>query len=102
MGFLVEAETTERLEPFSLAEARAKFAAGEIDVLDVREDDERSQHRIDGSVHIPFSRIRDASVDGKPVATICESGARAAIAASVLAAKGADVHPIVDGGVSSF
>jgi hydroxyacylglutathione hydrolase len=101
-GFLLDADATESLAPLTLAEARAKFAAGEIDVVDVREDDERGQHRISGSTHIPFSRIRDAYVDGKPVATICESGARAAIAASVLAANGADAHPIVDGGVSSF
>ncbi len=101
-GFVAAADETERLQPLTVAEARAMFAAGEIDVLDVREDDEREEHRIPGSAHIPFSRIRDAFLDGRPVATICESGARAAIAASVLAAHGVEARPILDGGVSSF
>ncbi len=35
----------------------------------------------------------------RPVVTICESGARAAIAASILRGRGYDARPVVDGGI---
>ena len=34
--------------------------------------------------------------------TICESGARAGIAASILAARGVDVRPVLDGGIAGW
>ena len=40
--------------------------------------------------------------DGRPVVTICESGARAAVAASVLAASGVDARPVLDGGMQAW
>ena len=47
--------------------------------------------------------LADAEVpaDG-PVITICESGPRAAIAASLLAAKGLDARPVVGGGIRDW
>jgi rhodanese-related sulfurtransferase len=36
------------------------------------------------------------------VVTICESGARAAIAASVLAAAGVDARPVLRGGIPDW
>jgi rhodanese-related sulfurtransferase len=36
------------------------------------------------------------------VITLCESGARAAIAASVLLAHGVDARPVLDGGVADL
>jgi rhodanese-related sulfurtransferase len=38
----------------------------------------------------------------KRILTICESGPRAAIAASILAARGFDAHPVVNGGIDSW
>jgi hypothetical protein len=38
----------------------------------------------------------------KPIVTICETGPRAAIAASILAAHGFDAHPVVNGGIDSW
>ena len=38
----------------------------------------------------------------KPVVTICESGARAAIAASLLKREGFDARAIADGGIEDF
>jgi rhodanese-related sulfurtransferase len=38
----------------------------------------------------------------RPVVTICESGARAGIAASILAAKGVDARPVLEGGTSEW
>jgi rhodanese-related sulfurtransferase len=38
----------------------------------------------------------------RPVVTICESGARAGIAASILAAKGIDARPVLNGGITAW
>ena len=56
------------------------------------------------SRHIPYrllARVADG-VGEKPVVTICDTGARAAIAASVLAAAGIDARPVLDGGVNDW
>ena len=71
----------------------------------MRELDERDSGFIPGSKHIPYRLLRayGATVaDGKPVVTICESGPRAGIAASVLAAAGVDARPVIHGGVSDW
>jgi hydroxyacylglutathione hydrolase len=72
-------------------------------VLDVREDDEWRRGHIPGSVHRPYHDI-DAIPPGidpqRPVAVICASGQRAAVAASLVRRHGADeVIHVVDGGV---
>jgi hydroxyacylglutathione hydrolase len=75
-------------------------------LLDVREKDERDTGYIPGSVHVPYRLLRACGADcidgGKPVVTICESGARAAIAASVLSAAGVDARPVLGGGVTDW
>jgi rhodanese-related sulfurtransferase len=89
-----------------LEAAQRLHAAGEIELVDVREDDERAREAIPGSLHLPFRLVAEAADDGmrtgKPIVTICESGARAAIAASVLVAGGIDARPIIHGGVGSW
>jgi len=71
----------------------------------VREADERDDGYIAGSRHIPY-RLLPGLCDGlaneKPVVTICQTGARAAIAASVLAASGIDARPVIAGGVPDW
>ena len=70
----------------------------------MREADERDDGFIPGSTHLPYRTARQAAENGlcgeKPIVTICESGARAAIAASVLHAAGLDARPVLDGGVA--
>ena len=54
---------------------------------------------------MPYRLLRacGASVaERKPVVTICESGPRAAIAASVLAAAGVDARPVLHGGITDW
>jgi hydroxyacylglutathione hydrolase len=75
-----------------------------IQVLDVRERSEWDEGHIDGAVHTPWhdvDRIPDGLDPERPIAVICASGQRAAVAASLLARAGAEhvVH-VVDGGVS--
>ena len=104
-GYLTEAEATESYEPVAIDELDGLLAAEAIDLIDVREADERDAGYIPGSRHVPYRLMRacGASVaNGKPVVTICESGPRAAIAASILAAAGVDARPVLAGGIADW
>jgi hydroxyacylglutathione hydrolase len=96
----------ERLEPVTVDELERRLAAGEIELLDVRETEERDAGFIPGSTHLPYRTARLAAENGlcgeRPIVTICESGARAAIAASVLQAAGLDARPVLDGGIDEW
>jgi hydroxyacylglutathione hydrolase len=76
---------------------------GKLQVLDVRERSEWDAGHIPGSVHQPYHDIRDVP-DGidrsRPLAVVCGSGQRAAVAASLLQRHGAEqVIHVVHGGV---
>jgi hydroxyacylglutathione hydrolase len=105
-GYTMDAEATERLEPVELGELEALMDDDSVQVLDVREKDERDTGYIPGTLHMPYRLLRacgaDCIEDGKPVVTICESGARAGIAASVLAAAGVDARPVLHGGINDW
>ena len=100
-GYTVDPPSDESISPIGLDEVEELLAAGEIEVLDVREKDERDGGYIAGTRHIPYRLLRVCGdrVGEKPVVTICNTGARAAIAASVLAADGVDARPVLHGGV---
>jgi len=90
----------------SIEELERLLAADEICLLDVREADERDSGSIPGSRHVPYRVVRQAAENdlcgGRPIVTICESGPRAAIAASVLSAAGLDARPVLDGGINEW
>src|SRR6185503_6620050 len=96
----------EKLEPVSLEELERLLTEDAVDLLDVRETDERDESHIPGSQHLPYRTARAAAeaglLNGRPVVTICESGPRAAIAASVLQAAGVNARPVLDGGVATW
>jgi rhodanese-related sulfurtransferase len=88
-------------------ELERRLAAGEIELFDVREAEERDGGSIPGSRHLPYRMARQAADNGlccadRPIVTICESGARAAIAASVLQAAGLDARPVLDAGIPEW
>ncbi len=59
----------------------------DIQVLDVREDDEWTAGRIEGAVHIPLGELerRVSELDrNRPLVTVCRSGGRAGKAAEFL------------------
>ena len=89
----------------SAPDARSRLAAGEIRLFDVRETSERDDGFIPGSTHLPYRNVRAAAENGLcdelPIVTICESGARAAIAASVLRSVGVDARPVL-GGIATW
>ncbi|HVM56420.1 MAG TPA: rhodanese-like domain-containing protein [Gaiellaceae bacterium] len=98
-----EAGGEERLEPVEMDELERRLAAGEIDLVDVREPDEAAAGSIPGSRNVPYRLIRaDTPNGGRPIVTVCETGPRAAIAASVLRAEGVDARPVLDGGVTAW
>ncbi len=78
------------------------IAEGSVDVIDVREPSERDAGYIPGSRNIPYRVIAEFADDlagGRPLVTVCETGPRAAIAASVLAAAGLKARPVIHGGI---
>src|SRR5919201_1591415 len=104
-GYLVDAAVRERLEPITLDELERLLAYDAVQVIDVREKDERNSGYIPGSRHIPYRLARaypDELDNGPPVVTVCGSGTRAAIAASVLAAEGVGARPLLDAGVADW
>jgi hydroxyacylglutathione hydrolase len=105
-GYATDVVDVERTETVDVVELERLLGDESITLLDVREKDERDTGYIPGSVHMPYRLLRACGagcVNGdKPVVTICESGARAAIAASVLAAAGVDARPVLGGGISDW
>jgi hydroxyacylglutathione hydrolase len=101
-GYLEHPQADETIEPVGLDELEELLASGEVELIDVRELDERDSGYIPGSRHIPYRLLRAAGAqagNGKTVVTICESGPRAAIAASVLAAEGVQARPVLRSGI---
>ncbi|HJR95721.1 MAG TPA: MBL fold metallo-hydrolase [Gaiellaceae bacterium] len=75
------------------------------ELIDVREKDERDTGYIAGSRNIPYRLLALGSAElprDRPIVTICETGPRAAIAASILSARGFDAHPVVNGGIDAW
>jgi glyoxylase-like metal-dependent hydrolase (beta-lactamase superfamily II)/rhodanese-related sulfurtransferase len=88
----------------TIDELEGLIAAGAT-VVDVREHDERDEGYIPGSRNVPYRLMRACCPDlpdDRPIVTICNSGPRAAIAASMLRAKGLDARPVVDGGMADW
>jgi hydroxyacylglutathione hydrolase len=96
LGF-VRTEGSERLQTVSVQELN-----GRMQMLDVREADEAP--RTDW-LTVPYRLLRIAppKLDlSRPVFTICASGARATLAASLLVRQGFDARPVVGGGVGDL
>jgi len=100
-----EKEPVERVERLTLSELHDRLDGedGTIQVLDVRERAEWDKGHIPESFHLPYHDIRELPEEldaGRPIAAICGTGQRAAVAASLLKRLGAnDVIHVVDGGV---
>ena len=103
-GYELDPPRDESVAPIELDEVERLLAAGEIEVLDVREKDERDGGYIAGTRNIPYRLLRVCNdcFGEKPVVTICNTGARAAIAASVLSASGVKARPVLHGGIHDW
>ncbi len=101
-GYLESPEATETLEPIELDELE-RLVADRHRRRDRRARALRARCRLHpGQPQHPVPRdrrLRRRPCGGRPIVTICETGPRAAIAASVLAAAGLKARPVLHGGV---
>ena len=76
----------------------------DFQVLDVREDSEWLDGRIEGALHIPLGELpgRLGELDrSRPVVAVCRSGNRSGVAVEYLARAGFSAHN-VDGGMRQW
>ncbi len=98
----LEAGTTPALDIPGLAE---KLRNAEVAVLDVRSTAEWEAGHVEGSIHVPYQQLRNEIPDelraqDRPLAVVCGSGVRSALAASFLKRSGVrNVEHVADGGV---
>jgi glyoxylase-like metal-dependent hydrolase (beta-lactamase superfamily II)/rhodanese-related sulfurtransferase len=95
---------SESLELVSIEQLDELLATG-AELIDVREKDERDDGYIANSRNIPYRMLALGENDlprDRPLVTICESGARATIAASILSAHGFDARAVADGGIDDW
>ncbi len=105
-GYVLAADSPETLRAVDVTELQELLDDGDVQVIDVREASERDDGYIPGSKNIPFRLLRKlgpgALERSRPVVTVCESGARATIAASLLQREGFDVSVVAEGGVATY
>jgi hydroxyacylglutathione hydrolase len=99
-------EGAETMAAVTVPELARLIEGNDVQLVDVREESEREEHVLTGAVEIPYRLFRIAPPEeldaSRPVFTICMSGARATLAASLLARQGFDARPVVGGGVSDL
>ena len=93
-----------RIERLPLADLPSR--AGEVQILDVREESEWDEGHIPGSAFMPWHDI-DGLPEGldpdRPIAVVCGSGQRAAVAASLVQRHGGSrVIHVIEGGVPAW
>ncbi len=105
-GYVVQHDAPETIATVRPTELKELLRQAEVQVVDVRETTERDSGYLPGSRNIPYRLIRKLGCGAlereRPVVTICESGARATIAASLLQREGFDVRPVAEGGIQDF
>jgi hydroxyacylglutathione hydrolase len=91
---------TESYDASTPAELKPRIESGEVKLIDVRSDEEWKSGRIVEAEHRFLGRLPDNIIDiqvDKPIVTQCQSGARSAIAASIMQAHGLDVINMTGG-----
>lgn len=89
-----------RRNTIDVIEALAGHRAGQLVLVDVREESERARGFASGSRHLPLSQLKrrlDDLPTDRPVAFICQSGRRSAMAATAARRAGVDAHNIAGG-----
>jgi hydroxyacylglutathione hydrolase len=98
---------SDRLESLGVAELHRRHKNGDVVLLDVRQDAEWRSGHVPGAAHIAIgmlpARLGDVpSGEGMRVATMCASGMRATLAASLLKRVGFDPLVLADGGIHEW
>lgn len=85
----------------SVVEAHRAAAAGEVLLVDVREQDEWTAGHAPDALHVPLGSLRqDTLPTDRPVVVLCRVGGRSAAAAEALAGVGYDVRNTAGGMLS--
>jgi len=93
-----------RSKSMAPSEAAAALSRGGLQLVDVRESDELTKARVDGATHIPLGQLRGrlGELDRDlPVAFLCASGNRSAMATRAAAKAGLDASN-VEGGIKAW
>jgi len=105
-GYVLTPVAAEKLPTIAVEQLEELLDASDVQLVDVREMTERDGGYIPGSRNIPYRLLRKigcgALERSKPVVTVCESGPRAAIAASLLQREGFEVSAVAGGGIADF
>jgi len=105
-GYVLAPNAPEKLGTLDVDELRTLLESPNLQLVDVRETTERDSGYIPGSQSVPYRLLRKLGCGAldrsRPVVTVCESGPRAAIAASLLQREGFDVRAVADGGIADF
>jgi glyoxylase-like metal-dependent hydrolase (beta-lactamase superfamily II)/rhodanese-related sulfurtransferase len=97
--------STPAIDVHELAE---RWQRGDVDLLDVREDDEWEEGHVEGSIHVPYHELRNGvpaslRLTERECVVACSVGNRSSIAASLLQRSGVrDVIHVADGGVEDL
>jgi rhodanese-related sulfurtransferase len=81
-------------------EAAARMAAGDADLIDVREQYEYDAGHVDGSRHVPLQELGGAAPTldpGRPIMLICRVGGRSAMATDAFRRAGFDAYNVTGG-----
>jgi hydroxyacylglutathione hydrolase len=89
----------------TLSEVKDGLQTQQVTLLDVRGEDEWRSGHVPGSVNVPVARLGQQAgglSNGRRIIVHCQTGARAAIAASVLKAKGLSDVGVFAGGYAEW
>jgi hydroxyacylglutathione hydrolase len=107
VGFGVDAaHALERFETIGLKDVARLAAAGELQVVDVREPAEQTQLAA-AALAVPYRLLAGADLSAldlaRPTAVVCHTGVRTPIAASLLARRGfTHVRPVLGEGMGAW
>ncbi|MEM4736009.1 MAG: rhodanese-like domain-containing protein [Candidatus Thorarchaeota archaeon] len=93
------------LKAYSATELKSLVGSGAIQVADNREEHELAGGQIEGSRSVPLTRLVESMSrldSGRPVATVCPSGARSTAAASMMRRLGLDDVGVLVGGLKGW
>ena len=89
----------------TVAEMAERILSGEVTVVDVRAESEWDEGHIPGATHIMLGYLPERAsevLNGKPVVVQCQTGARSAIGASILKARGGGEVINLEGGIREW
>ena len=95
---------TSRKHTMDLSTTLLELQAGRLELYDVREGHERAENFVPASCHLPLAQVKARLGElprDKPVAFICQTGRRSAMATATARRAGYDAHN-VRGGMTAW